>query len=394
MSSVSHNIPVGSPQNPSNLLTPSSSGKGSGRKISQIISSIKHTFCKRTECRSKVRELGKVYELSKYGQRVFDASIKNICMNMDVSPSKLVKGHEDFLTQNYIHILSLTENEDEVRQAIEFVKENKDALLGYKEINEIVLMQNFIRRIKKIEDCDQIDMEVVRRTRGVGMLRFHATNSSVLPSIQEHGLSCHHRTYDRELFLKILAISEKAELHLFPFAANDVRKQYVCTSTDLPDCLTVYGTEKYSEWIRACISLLGKTPDDILTNPQGILEALDNLMKEKANVLTQAEIDLFKGFIASTLESFKKAPPYRVFIVGRKDKDRETDALADYTNLMKKLSGKDEFYRKIFTEEIQNAVYSRGRSFYLVVVEKWSPEKVSTSDCSFLKRENLDFFKL
>lgn len=318
-----------------------------------------------------------VYTLSEKCQRVFDASIENICKQLNI-PVPKDSDKKDQITKRYIHTLTLTETEEEAREAITFLREEenqtKDRDKG---------LRDFIGRIKKIEDCSAIDEEIVRRTRGAGEMRFHATHDQALASIQEHGLSFDHRSYDREKFLKVLDIEEKAGLCLFPFAKGDVKEQRVCTSRQLGHCFDSYGKVNTPEWLRVFTQSVMQNYQQVFPPTELILIKLRELLEKKKEILTTSDVDLFVEFIATNLKAFEEqSNRRRVFIVCKKDIIDETAAKDDYTKL------KQDFPEE---EVASGFIFSRSP---LPINEKWSKTSLSEDGCSFLKPENLDFFIL
>ena len=299
-----------------------------------------------------------VYALSTKCQRIFDATIENICKNMNIPIPD--NSHEKInLSKKYIHVLALTETDEEVGEAVKFLKESHHQEYGH------ALIRDFIGRIKKIEDHEKIYEEIIRRTRGPGQLRFHATNELELNSIQEHGLSIKHRSYDRETFLRVLAIDAKAELYLFQYAQQDIKKLSVCTSTEFGHCLSTYGRYNTPEWLSHFLSF---------ANPEEALTKLRERLEAKREVITQPEIDLFVRFISTNLETFKNSHlRKRVFIVCKKDPIQQASS-----------SQNMHFSNPLYLDIMMSKTGNNN--------ERWTQELLSKHDCSFLKPENLDFF--
>lgn len=312
-----------------------------------------------------------IYQLTKKSQRIFDATIDNICKNLGISNLPDNDKHNS-IHQSYIHVLTLTESEDEVLEAIEYLKEN---ILTKK--TPVKLIQDFIKRIKKINDCDQINAEVIERTRGIGQMRFHATNGISFKSIQEHGLTFKHRDYNRDLFLQAIAIADKAKFGHFLFADQDVSQQTLCTSTILNSCLTNYGQETTPEWFRI---FYGEIAFDKILSKEDFLSRVQALLNSKRGVLTQNEINLYLEFASRSIDTYNNpSVGKRVFIVCKKDKLNDASSLGQYRV--------DYDRRRNFAESLIYSINGNEN-------EIWTQSTLNGCIASILKPENLDFFIL
>lgn len=310
-----------------------------------------------------------VYEVSKKCQRVFDATIGNICKNIGIPvPEDELERYR--LSKKYIHVLALTETDEEVREAVTYLRENIHQEYAYEFIHD------FIGRIKKITDAELVRLEIVSRTRGPGELRFHATNELVLNSIQEHGLSFEHRTYARETFLKVIDIAVKAQLGwLFSCAKDDVMKQTVCTSKAFEHCLTSYGSRNLPEWLDHFAEMLFRPACNPSRDPEVIVKKLRETLETKRDILSQFEIDLFIQFISTNLNPYKHVDLLkRVFIVCKKNPIYVAPLDRNFT----------------WKEWLDFKV--KLMSTYGDINEKLTPDSITKQDCSFLQPENLDFF--
>jgi hypothetical protein len=337
------------------------------RNVENVRSSAENSLVGQRDSLSRTQYAGVagVYEVSKKCQRVFDATIDNICKNIGIPVPEGLSEKRD-LTKKYIHVLALTETDKEVREAVKFLIENSQQEYDYE------FIQAFIGRIKKIEDPEKIYGEIVRRTRGPGELRFHATNELALSSIQEHGLSFEHRNYDRETFLKVIDIAAKADLWLFSCAKRDVREKTVCTSTAFEHCLSAYASRNMPEWLDHFAEMLFRPDWNPSRDPEVILRKLRETLETKRSVLSQDEIDLFIQFISTNLNPYKNIDVLkRVFIVCKKDPIQEVSE-----------------DRNFLWRDYKVKVMSK----YGDINEKLTQASLAEQDCSFLKPENLDFF--